>query len=520
MMVSLPSALLDSIQVKDQMNGWVSMSSAPAACRYILQMSKGGGVILHSPLPACHSQAMALNPHQLSLPLKFWDTVLGQYRSLELHCPSTVTPSSHTTTTTLPPTTHTRPPTPPKPHVFCSARHMRVELPSGPISGVVVKDIEGIEMSLMDAPEHCGYVASKGKDGMITLNLPFNSCHMTVQGKEHHIDVIYSTLNGQKGKAQLSCPVSIPVSHQECNLPSDQRLLCGRRPLSQAECLSLGCCYSTKPSACYYSMDECTLDRHFVFLVPASLTDPPLNPALLTAAGNPTCAPQTPQRVTPDYALFKIPLGGCGAHRYEVGQTVVYMVEIINTVQSITLNYGTITRDSPIRLLVECQYTPGSVVSVGFLVKTPSFGPSIQAQGVLGVQLRIATDEQYSSFYPQYHRPLQMLLGKPLHLEVRLLNPQMTKWSCWYTTAWPTPDQDRLSGYSSIMDVLTIWTRPLRSLSHLLHPHPSTKARHEGSPSPPSSSSPLDRPRHWRTMKRSTSCVLLKCVRRWTAACV
>ncbi|XP_064870516.1 zona pellucida sperm-binding protein 1-like [Oncorhynchus nerka] len=99
------------------------------------------------------------------------------------------------------------------------------------------------------------------------------------------------------------------------------------------------------------------------------------------------------------------------------------MVEIINTVQSITLNYGTITRDSPIRLLVECQYTPGSVVSVGFLVKTPSFGPSIQAQGVLGVQLRIATDEQYSSFYPQYHRPLQMLLGKPLHLEVRLLNP-------------------------------------------------------------------------------------------------
>lgn len=76
----------------------------------------------------------ALNPHQLSLPLKFWDTVLGKYRTLELHCPSTVTPSPHTTTTT-----HTRPPTPPKPHVFCSARHMRVELPPGPISGIVVK---------------------------------------------------------------------------------------------------------------------------------------------------------------------------------------------------------------------------------------------------------------------------------------------------------------------------------------------------------------------------------------------
>ncbi|XP_014034088.2 uncharacterized protein [Salmo salar] len=469
MMVSLPSALLDSIQVKDQMNGWVSISSAPAACRYILQMSEGGGVILHSPLPACHSQAMALNPHQLSLPLKFWDTVLGKYRTLELHCPSTVTPSPHTTTTTLPPTTHTRPPTPPKPHVFCSARHMRVELPPGPISGIVVKDIKGNAMSLKDAPKHCGYVASKGKDGMINLNLPFNSCHMTVQGKEHRMSVIYSTLNGQKGKAQLSCPVSIPVSHQECNLPSDQRLPCGRRPLSQAECLSLGCCYSTKPSACYYSMDECTLDRHFVFSVPASLTDPPLSPALLTAAGNPTCSPQ---RVTPDYALFKIPLGGCGTHRYEVGQTVIYMVEIINTVQSVTLNYGTITRDSPIRLLVECQYTPGSVVSVGFLVKTPSLGPSIQAQGVLGVQLRIATDVQYSSFYPQYHRPLQMLLGKPLHLEVRLLNPPDDKvvLLVHYCVAYPRSGQ-------------TVWVLLYNGCPN--HLDPASQKPHPSPPPPP-----------------------------------
>lgn len=31
-------------------------------------------------------------------------------------------------------------------------------------------------------------------------------------------------------------------------------------------------------------------------------------------------------------------------------------------------------------------------------------------------------DAQYSNYYPQYHQPLQMLLGKPLYLEVRLLN--------------------------------------------------------------------------------------------------
>lgn len=34
----------------------------------------------------------------------------------------------------------------------------------------------------------------------------------------------------------------------------------------------------------------------------------------------------------------------------------------------------------------------------------------------------LISDAQYSSYHPQYHQPLQMLLGKPLYLEVRLLN--------------------------------------------------------------------------------------------------
>ncbi|TKS68059.1 Zona pellucida sperm-binding protein 4 [Collichthys lucidus] len=181
----------------------------------------------------------------------------------------------------------------------------------------------------------------------------------------------------------------------------------------------MGCCFSKQPPACYYHMDECTIDRHFVFSVPASLTEPPLSPALLVAADNSTCKPQ---RVTSDYALFKIPMDGCGARRVMVGKTMVYIVEIVNKVQTISLNYGTITRDSPVRLLVECRYLPGTVLTVSYMVKTPTIGSAVHTQGVFGVQLRIAKDVHYSSYYPQYHRPLQMLLGKPLYLEVRLVN--------------------------------------------------------------------------------------------------
>ncbi|XP_037109281.1 zona pellucida sperm-binding protein 4 [Syngnathus acus] len=220
-------------------------------------------------------------------------------------------------------------------------------------------------------------------------------------------------------EAQFYCPAPTSSSGQDCNLPRDQRLPCEKGPFSRASCLSMGCCFNKHPPACYYRMDECTADRHFVFLVPGSLTNPPLSPGLLGVANNSTCKPV---KVTYEYALFKLPMDGCGARRMEVGKTLVYMVEVVNIVQTISLNYGTITRDSPVRLLVECRYVPGGALTMSYLVKTPTLGPAVQTQGVFGVQLRLAKDAEYTSYYPQYHQPLQMLLGKPLYLEVRMLN--------------------------------------------------------------------------------------------------
>ncbi|XP_061627425.1 uncharacterized protein LOC133477089 isoform X2 [Phyllopteryx taeniolatus] len=306
-----------------------------------------------------------------------------------------------------------------KPKVFCSSNRMRVQLPPGPISGIVFKDAKGNEISVRDAPKHCGYSASIGKDGKIQFNLQLHTrCHMIVQDNMYIMSVTYMTQSGRM-EAQFYCPVSTSSSAQDCNLPREQQLPCKQGRVSQASCLSLGCCFSKHPPACFYPMDACTVDRHFVFSVPASLTEPPLSPGLLGVANNSTCKPV---KVTYDYALFKLPMDGCGARRMEVGKTLIYMVEVVNTFQTISLNYGTITRDSPFRLLVECRYVPGSALTVSYLVKTPTLGPAVQTQGVFGIQLRLAKDAQYMSYYPQYHQPLQMLLGKPLYLEVRLLN--------------------------------------------------------------------------------------------------
>ncbi|KAG1956170.1 zona pellucida sperm-binding protein [Pimephales promelas] len=415
LMATFPSTRMDSIKVKDvKTNTWISVASVSADCNYKLH-SRGGSVKLTSPLPSCHTHKKS--PTVISLYVRFWDSTQLRSRTLQLQCHHV---GDGGTRPTRPHFTTAQPP--PKFQVSCSSQHMSVKLPPGPTSGIIVQDASsGIKteaVPILEAQSHCGYSVRRDKDGAINVILPYSSCHMTHKDGQYQIILKYQTPKGRTVESLLSCQASL--SQESCNVAPEQQLVCGSVVISSSECHDRGCCYCEHTQSCYYPMDECTMDRHFVFSVHSSFADPPFTPATLVTAGNSSC---TPYKVTADLALFKIPLDECGVHRYEVGKTVIYMVEILNRVQPISLNYGTITRDSPVRLLVECRYLPGSVASVGYLVKSPSLGPSIKAQGVFGVQLRIAEDELYNSFYPQYHQPLRMLLGKPLYLEVRLLNP-------------------------------------------------------------------------------------------------
>ncbi|MBN3322242.1 ZP1 protein, partial [Atractosteus spatula] len=183
---------------------------------------------------------------------------------------------------------------------------------------------------------------------------------------------------------------------------------------------------------------ECTADKHFVFAVPRTISVPPVDPASLVIAGNASC---TPVICTSEFAIFKFPVTGCGTHAFVVGETTIYLAEVETRARRNMQSYGVITRDSPFRLLVECRYAEGNLASTGYLVKSPYLPSAVLSHGVFGVQLRIATvalwsgcsiqlyppllhllDESYTRFYPQYHRPLRLLLGNPVYLEVRLLN--------------------------------------------------------------------------------------------------
>nr|XP_015215022.1 PREDICTED: zona pellucida sperm-binding protein 1-like [Lepisosteus oculatus] len=301
--------------------------------------------------------------------------------------------------------------------ISCSDVCMTVQLPPGPLAEVHILDSSKTLVPVLQTPRTCGYSLVKG-EGKNILTIPYTACDVKIVGRRYTIQVAY-TSGGQRAEIQVSCPYRRLKPKQGCHIPRSQQVSCGPRRMGSSQCLAKGCCVDPETAHCYYPLEECTSDRHFVFAVHRTVTVPHVDPASLVISGNKSCAPVI---CTPDFAVFKFPVTGCGTHAFVVGETTIYLAEVMAMARRNSLNYGVITRDSPFRLLVECRYAEGNLASTGYLVKSPYLPSAILSQGVFGVQLRIATDEHYSRFYPQYHRPLRLLLGSPVYLEVRLLN--------------------------------------------------------------------------------------------------
>lgn len=189
----------------------------------------------------------------------------------------------------------------------------------------------------------------------------------------------------------------------------------------------------SQTSACYYPLDDCTVDQHFVFAIRYNSTSVRVDPTKLVIPGSPKCKPVI---VNDKVAIFKFGVTECGTHSYVVGETKIYLAEVQTIVQALNLKYGVITRSDPLRFLIECRYTitgtpvadPAQqfLVSVGYMVKTPSssWPSAIISTGLYGVQLRIATDHTYKNYFSTCHLPLRRLLGKPVFLELRLKSPK------------------------------------------------------------------------------------------------
>ncbi|CAB1443393.1 unnamed protein product [Pleuronectes platessa] len=318
-----------------------------------------------------------------------------------------------------------------------------------PIPEEELPEVEGSTdlLPVMDAPESCGYDLNPLRN---TLSVPFGGCHVK-HTDSYGLELLYVNESGQTQVATANCeeslkfdpglrprslkpkekcltppltpPTTPPLSAQNCPVATGERVSCGNSGITAAFCKKLGCCVDSISSVCYYPLDECSGDQNFVFAIRFDSASIPVDPTKLVIPQYPNCKPVI---VNDKVAIFKFKVTECGARAFVVGDTKIYLAEVQTLVTALNLKYGIITRNDPLKFMVECRYSldgssQHSLASVGYMVKTPSFPlPSVFGTGLYSVLLRVATDSTYTSYLPTYNQPLRLLLGKPVYLELRL----------------------------------------------------------------------------------------------------
>ncbi|KAG2465701.1 ZP4 protein, partial [Polypterus senegalus] len=197
---------------------------------------------------------------------------------------------------------------------------------------------------------------------------------------------------------------------ERCAVAASEKLPCGGSSfITQAECDANNCCYdsSSSTSPCYYANDvtvQCTLDGQFVVVVSEKVTLPPLDLGSLQLVDNssPSCSPVTSLS---SFVLYQFPVSACGS-----------------TVQVIL----------PVHLLGSQD------VQVEAEVYTVAPPLPVVEQGPFDLELVIATDSSYGSYYTDTDYPVTKTLRDPVAVEVHIMNRTdpnlvLTLGDCWVT---------------------------------------------------------------------------------------
>ncbi|XP_056143685.1 zona pellucida sperm-binding protein 4-like [Lampris incognitus] len=312
------------------------------------------------------------------------------------------------------------------PRVTCSSRRIRAVF--GPLvqSNLHVKDKSGAKV-LVPAEEHCGVRKGRDKKHSLSFVSRYDSCYAQIEGNTVVVPLVVQLAgDDRRFTVNISCslikrhspwpslsPASLP---EKCNTPNALRVNCGPQSLSAATCHKLGCCYDAHHSSCFYRLNACSLDGHFVFSVKAEDRDPPINPSSLIVKDQPHCSPVI---ATADIAVFKIGITDCGAKMKVDGEVTSYVVEV----EEMQTKPG--LKRSPFSLQVQCEFVASDLSHAANWrsIHIATNPPPVTALGTVRVQMRIATDASFTSFYPEEQLPLTFPLQKAIYVEVSIAQP-------------------------------------------------------------------------------------------------
>ncbi|KAI4822314.1 hypothetical protein KUCAC02_007868 [Chaenocephalus aceratus] len=315
------------------------------------------------------------------------------------------------------------------PRVTCSDRRIRAVF--GPLvrSNVHVKDKTGAAIPVPESEGSCGVGLGRKRNQSLAFYSRYDSCYAQIEGSRVIVPLKVQ-LTGEDGwfNVTIGCPLKkthnertkrIPESFPgDCPTERVLRVDCGYQSISREACIKQGCCYDAEDVTCYYRLNACSVDGHFVFSVAASDTKKTFDPSSLIVKDQPQCIPVI---TTPDTAVFKIRLTECGAKLRVDADLTIYEVEVEELHTKSTINH------SPFSLQVQCEYDASDLKRADrfralFPVTNP---PTVVGLGTIGVQMRIAQDASFTSFFSEDQLPVSFPLRKILYVEISIAQPSL-----------------------------------------------------------------------------------------------
>ncbi|MBN3290648.1 ZP4 protein, partial [Polypterus senegalus] len=332
----LPAGLLSQVKITDSFNQSMAVNQAPNECGYTLRKA-GGKIVFSTPYDACDVY-IKRNHYVLNV---LYSPDGGMEMSVTMRCPIKVP-----TTTKMPSSTSTLSTKGFTPIVICRSSSMMVTLPDGSPQSVGVLDALGEQVAVTQQPSSCGYTLIKTR-GNLQFTALYKACDVQIIGGSYVLDIMYQPSSGPEIAVQMECPTTFGDGLTTITtMPS-------RTTIFTVSIKPTVICSSTSMTAMLPdgSLDDvqiiaCTADGHFVFAVYRTASKPEVDPATLVVSGNQSCLPVI---CTPEFAIFKFPVTGCGTYVFVIAETTIYVAEVQGLIRRKLQTYGLITRDSPFR---------------------------------------------------------------------------------------------------------------------------------------------------------------------------
>ncbi|XP_060248124.1 zona pellucida sperm-binding protein 1 isoform X2 [Meriones unguiculatus] len=248
-------------------------------------------------------------------------------------------------------------------------------------------------------------------------------------------------ISGPWGPVGLSPTLGTHLPQERCQVASE-RIPCMVKGSSKEACQQAGCCYdNTREVSCYYGNTatlQCFRSGSFTLVVSQEIARThmvTLDDVYLAYAPN-GCPPT---QKTSAFVVFHVPFTLCGTAIQVVGEQLIYENQLVSNIDVQKGPQGSITRDSVFRLNVRCIFNASDFLPIQASIFSPPPPAPVTQSGPLRLELRIAKDETFSSYYQESDYPLVRLLQEPVHVEVRLLQRTDPSLVLVLHQCWATP---------------------------------------------------------------------------------